>query len=60
VTSAQLGVLGASNGPDRQNARGLRGLDAVTGKSNFDVSEWMIVRLLDALQGRRVKLEREK
>ncbi|MDB5219003.1 MAG: nspV [Myxococcaceae bacterium] len=52
VTSAQLGVLGSSNLPEKENARGLRGLDALTGKSNFDVSEWMLVRLLEALAGR--------
>jgi hypothetical protein len=52
VTSAQLGVLGSRNAPDKTNARGLRGLDALTGKSNFDVSEWMMVRLLEALAGR--------
>ena len=52
VTSAQLGALGSTNAPRKQNRAGLRGLDAVTGKSNFDVSEWMMVRLLEALAGR--------
>jgi len=53
VTSAQLGALGSANAPRKDaRARGLRGLDAVTGKSNFDVSEWMLVRLLEALAGR--------
>jgi hypothetical protein len=52
VTTAQLGVLGSANAPAKTNARGLRGLDALTGKSNFDVSEWMMVRLLEALAGR--------
>jgi hypothetical protein len=52
VTTAQLGSIGRTNGPDKSNGRGFRGLDALTGKSNFDVSEWMIERLLDVLQGR--------
>ena len=56
VTSATLGVLGSTNAPRKQNAAGLRGLDARTGKSNFDVSEWMILRLLEALQGRDATL----
>lgn len=56
VTSAQLGALGSSNLPVKENARGLTGLDARTGKSNFDVSEWMLVRLLEALQGRDATL----
>ena len=53
VTSAQLGALGSANAPRKDNRAGLRGLDAVTGKSNFDVSEWMLARLLEALAGRR-------
>ncbi len=56
VTSAQLGALGSTNAPQKQNDAGLRGLDALTGKSNFDVSEWMILRLLEALQGRDATL----
>jgi len=51
VTSAGLGALGSKNLPAKENFKGLRGLDALTGKSNFDVSEWMILRLLQALAG---------
>lgn len=56
VTSAQLGVLGSANAPTRRNDAGLRGLDARTGKSNFDISEWMLMRLLVALEGRDATL----
>jgi hypothetical protein len=56
VTSATLGSLGSRNVPSKRNAKGLHGLDAMTGKSNFDVSEWMICRLLSALQRRRATL----
>jgi hypothetical protein len=52
VTTAQLGSMGRTNSPDRSSGRGLRGLDAVTGKSNFDVSEWMLEHLLEVLAGR--------
>lgn len=48
VTNAALGALGSSNLPAKDNRRGLSGHDARTGKSNFDVSEWMIARLLEA------------
>ncbi len=48
VTASELGVLGAANLPKKNNFKGLRGLDAITGKSNFDVSEWMLLRLLAA------------
>jgi hypothetical protein len=56
VTNATLGRLASGNHPRKENRRGLSGLDALTGKSNFDVSEWMIVRLLEAAAGRRTTL----
>ncbi len=52
VTSASLGALGSRNLPAKTNYKALRGLDAVTGRANFDVSEWMLTRLVDALDGR--------
>jgi len=42
VTHATLGALESANLPARANLDGLRGIDALTGKSNFDVSEWII------------------
>jgi hypothetical protein len=56
VTSASLGALGSANLPRKENFKRLPGLDALTGKSNFDVSEWMILRLLAALAGREAAL----
>jgi methylase of polypeptide subunit release factors len=53
VTTATLGVLGASNGPRARTVDGLRGLEALTGKSNFDLAEAVILRLLGALCGGR-------
>ncbi len=53
VTNAALGVMGSANRPARGNSEGLRGLDAVTGRSNFDVSEFLIRRHLDWLAERR-------
>lgn len=50
VTSSELGSLRSSNLPRKDNYKALVGLDAITGKSNFDVSEWMLVRLLEALR----------
>lgn len=49
VTNADLGVLHSDNLPVKQNIKGLSGFDARTGKSNFDVCEWMVLRLLAAL-----------
>jgi hypothetical protein len=55
VTSADLGVLGSANRPRTRLATGTsagRSFDAVTGRSNFDVSEWLLRELLRELDGR--------
>ncbi len=56
VTNARLGLLGSNNIPGKTNFRGIRGLDALTGKSNFDISEWMLMRLVEALHGSHATL----
>ena len=53
VTSAGIGVLGGTNLPDKANFQNHTGLDAITGKSNFDISEWMLIRALHWLEGRQ-------
>lgn len=52
VTNAELGALDSGNVPHKSNFQRHAGLDAITGKSNFDISEWMLIRLLESLQGR--------
>lgn len=54
VTNAELTVLGVSNLPSKWNLKALSGLAAKTGASNFDVSEWLLLRLLALGQGRDV------
>jgi hypothetical protein len=49
VTNSELGSLGSKNLPAKTNFQGLRGFDAKTGKSNFDIAEWMLIRLIEAL-----------
>ncbi len=56
VTNAGLGAIGASNLPRKTNFQGHRGIDAVTGKSNFDISEWMLLEMLQWFEGRDVTL----
>jgi hypothetical protein len=51
VTNSALGALDAGNLPAKTNFKNLSGLDAMTGKSNFDISEWMLLRLLQAANG---------
>ncbi|HEY0833382.1 MAG TPA: hypothetical protein VGE72_05675 [Azospirillum sp.] len=52
VTSAALGAIQSSNLPKKTNVHGYSGLDALMGKSNFDISEWMLLRNLEWLDGR--------
>lgn len=49
VTSATLGKISSTNRPLKTKQKELRGLDAVTGKSNFDISEWIALELLRSL-----------
>lgn len=53
VTNATLGSLGSTNLPAKSNIDNLRGIDALTGKSNFDISEWMLRENLRWLAARR-------
>ncbi|MFY0540674.1 hypothetical protein [Nannocystis pusilla] len=56
VTNADLGYLKSHNIPEKANFHGRGGLDAITGKSNFDISEWMLVKLMSWLEGRRATI----
>ncbi|MBA3922952.1 MAG: N-6 DNA methylase, partial [Nostocaceae cyanobacterium] len=47
VTNATLGGLCSPNLPKKSNFQRLSGLDALTGKSNFDISEWMLLQHLE-------------
>lgn len=49
VTNSEQGILGSKNLPKKANFQRLRGFDAKTGKSNFDIAEWMLIRLIEAL-----------
>lgn len=45
VTNATQGAIGGSNLPQKTNFQNLSGLDAMTGKSNFDISEFMLIKV---------------
>jgi len=53
VTNAELGSLGSSNLPDKSNYHNRRGIDAITGDGNFDISEWLLNRALEWIDGRQ-------
>jgi hypothetical protein len=52
VTNAHLSTLGSRNLPAKANFQNRNGLDAITGKANFDISEWMLIHLIEAMNGR--------
>lgn len=56
VTNSRLGTIEGNNLPHKSNFQNLSGLEALTGKSNFDISEWMLLRALEWLNGRRAIL----
>ena len=56
VTSAELGSLGSSNLPEKMNVHRERGIEALMGKSNFDISEWMLTRGLEWVEGQEASL----
>lgn len=50
VTSSKLGSLNSTNLPKKSNFKNQNGLDAMTGKGNFDIAEYITMMLLDAFQ----------
>jgi len=56
VTSSELASLDSTNLPRKTNFQGLSGLDAKTGKSNFDISEWMLIHILEFLNHRNATM----
>ncbi|MBN2064865.1 MAG: hypothetical protein JW745_08680 [Sedimentisphaerales bacterium] len=49
VTNARLGSMLSCNVPEKSNVNGLGGMAAKTGSSNFDVSEWILIKLLELI-----------
>jgi hypothetical protein len=56
VTNTALGVIGSDNLPQKSNFQNNAGFAAKTGKANFDISEWMLIKLLEALQPKKACL----
>ena len=52
VTNTALSKLQAANLPDKRNFRRVRGIEALTGKSNFDISENILLMLLSTFARR--------
>lgn len=46
VTNSKIGLIDGRNLPQKNNFQGQKGIAALTGKSNFDISEWMLIQML--------------
>ncbi len=47
ITNAELSRLASGNVPRKSNLKNAKGLDALTGKANFDIAESIVLRLLE-------------
>lgn len=47
VTNSKLSKLGSNNLPIKTNFKKLKGIDAITGASNFDICEYIILQLVN-------------
>jgi len=52
VTSSELGLLNSKNRPDKSNFQNRKGIEAITGSGNFDISEWMLLQHINWLSKR--------
>jgi len=52
VTSSDLSRLNSQNIPSKSNFQNRRGIDAITGSGNFDISEWMLLHQAEWLTHR--------
>ncbi len=50
VTNSKLGSLNSSNLPKKSNFKNHSGLDAMTGKGNFDIAEFITLKMIDLFQ----------
>lgn len=49
VNNSTLSTLNSDNLPTKANFKGLKGMDALTGASNFDICEFIILQLIASL-----------
>ncbi len=52
VTASELSLLNSQNLPEKSNFQNRRGIEAITGSGNFDISEWMLLQYVDWLSKR--------
>ena len=50
VTSSKLGMMQSQNLPKKVNYKKAKGLDAITGKGNFDIAEYICRQMIELLK----------
>lgn len=51
VTNSKLGIIQSGNLPVKSNFKKVKGLNAITGKGNFDIAEYICSQMIDFLEG---------
>jgi len=47
ITNSELSILNSNNLPEKSNLKNHKGLDAITGKGNFDIGEYIALMMLN-------------
>lgn len=56
ITNTKLSNLQSNNTPDKSNFQGFSGFEAISGKSNFDISEWMLIKILNYISNKKAAM----
>ncbi len=55
VTNSKLGSVKIANLPQKNNFKKLGGIEALTGKANFDIAEFIAIKLIDSFAGENAR-----
>ena len=56
VTSSELSILNSHNLPPKANIKRYKGIEAITGKGNFDIAEYIILQMIQQFSNRKSKV----
>ncbi|HUY01386.1 MAG TPA: N-6 DNA methylase [Candidatus Deferrimicrobium sp.] len=56
ITNTELSLLNSTNVPFKSNIKGDRGIEALTGKGNFDIAEFIILQMIQQFSNRKGKV----
>lgn len=49
ITNSELSILKSDNTPEKSNFKNVKGLDAITGKANFDIAEFILIDIINKM-----------